>query len=145
MISEPTSSAAVEPPFGLRQLTKPTTSSSTLATPGVDSTACRSRPDSNEGSSKLLVPSGDDPQVGLGLVEHGGDAVLGAEVDAELHRHQHDREDDADQRHDQAQAIMEQIAIGELGDHRHGLAPLAGRDDPAGADGRWCCVGWRLA
>ena len=75
---------------------------------------------------EALGAVGHDPQVGGHVVEHGRDAVLGAEVEAELHGHQDHGEDDADQGDGEAQPVVEEVAVGELGDHRHGRRRRAG-------------------
>ena len=86
--------------------------------------------DQQRGVVEALGADRDHPQVGLGLVEHDRDGPLRAEVEAALHRHQHHREHDADQRHDEAEAIMEQVAESELGGHHH--AQTKNSDDLGG-------------
>ena len=62
-----------------------------------------------------------DPEVGRRMVDHGRDHALEAEVEAHLHGHEHDREHDADDRRDQSQPIVKQVAGRESKDQRHGL------------------------
>ena len=63
--SEPTSSAAVVPPFGLRQLAKPTASSSTLGDAGGREHGVLLAADEQGGIVEALGAERHDPQVGL--------------------------------------------------------------------------------
>ena len=131
-VLEPTSSAAVDPPRGLRQLRSRRPAPRRWRRPASTAWRAVSRPEERR-IVEALGAERNDPKVGLGIVEHGGYAVFRAEVEAELHGHQHDGEHDAGERDDEAQTIVEEIAIGELGDHRHRPPPLAGRGVRASA------------
>ena len=73
---------------------------------------------------EVLGAVGHDPQVALGVVDHRDDHAAGAEVEAELHGDQHDREQDADQRHGQPDPIVEQIAERQRQNHVDTKSPL---------------------
>jgi len=60
-----------------------------------------------------------DPQIGRGVVDHGRDHLPEAQVQAHLHHHQNDGEDDADHRGDETEPVVEQIAKCEREDERH--------------------------
>ena len=55
------------------------------------------------------------------MVEHRADRSFHAQEQAELNRHQHHREDDADECDEQAQTVMDEISEGELRRHPHFL------------------------
>ena len=67
-----------------------------------------------------------DPQIRIGMVDVGRDHAAGAQVKSKLHGDEHDREQDADQRHDEANAVVEQVAEGERQDHLLGPCVNAG-------------------
>ena len=67
---------------------------------------------------EILGAVGHDPQVAVGAVDHGDDHAARAEVEAELHGNQHDRKQNPDQRHGEADAVVEQIAKGQRKGHR---------------------------
>ena len=67
---------------------------------------------------EVLGAVGHDPQVAVGAVDHGDDHAAGAEIEAELHGNQHDGEQNPDQRHGEADAVVEQIAKGQRKGHR---------------------------
>jgi hypothetical protein len=77
--------------------------------------------DEERGIVEALGAERYDPEIALRVVEHGGDHRLGADVEPALHRDEHDREDDTGERHNEAQAIVEQVAVGELARHAHDL------------------------
>jgi hypothetical protein len=58
-----------------------------------------------------------NPEVAVGMILDGGDGALGAKVKAALDGDEDDRKDDADQGDEQAGAVMEEVAISELGGH----------------------------
>ena len=76
---------------------------------------------------EALDPDRRHPQIGVDLVEHRRDRLLRTEIKAALHRHQHDREHDAGQRHGQAERVVEQIAERQLRGHPHRLQRRARR------------------
>ncbi len=75
-------------------------------------------PDEREGVVEALGLQRHHPEVRRRSVDDGRDETLRALVHAELHRHQHDGEDDADEGHRQAQRVVEQVLVGELVHHR---------------------------
>jgi len=62
---------------------------------------------------EVLGAVGHDPKVAIGLVDHGDDHAARAQIETELHGHQHNGEQDPDQRHHQADAVMEQVTKGQ--------------------------------
>ncbi len=65
-----------------------------------------------------------DPEIGRGVVDHGGDHLPEAEIEPHLHRHQHDGEYDADHGRDQAQPVVEQVSERKREDQRHQRSPI---------------------
>ena len=62
---------------------------------------------------EALGAEGSDPQFAPRMLDRAEDDLARAEVQAQLHGNQHDREQDADQRDDEAHAVMEQVANGQ--------------------------------
>jgi hypothetical protein len=112
----------------LRQSVKAVTSGTALATPD------------GLGFLEILGAVGHDPQVAVGALDGGDDHAAGAQIEPELYRNEDDREQNADQRHGQADAIVKQVANGQGQGHRDGgnlskltLAPR--QDVPADVNG----------
>ena len=91
--------------------------------------------DEEGGVIEALRSERHHPEVALGIVQHGRDHGFGADIEAALHGNEHDREDDAGERDDEAQAVVEEIAVGELPRHPHDLGfalSVFGRQQGAG-------------
>ena len=93
---------------------------------GVGDARCRQHgillvADQQRGIIEALGAERHDPQVALRLVEHGGDHAFRTDIQAALHGDEHDGEDDTGERHDEAQAVVEEIPVGQLGRHLDGL------------------------
>lgn len=54
-----------------------------------------------------------DPQIGVGVIDHGSHHPPEAEIETHLHDHQHNGKDDPDRGCTEAKSVMKQVASGE--------------------------------
>ena len=59
---------------------------------------------------EVFGSTGNDPEVGRGVIDHRRDHAAEAEVKAHLHHHQHHRKNDAHERGHKAKPILEKIS-----------------------------------